>query len=146
MNLNEIITANKNEDIALCFPVYRELRSQLIDEDSFIKQILRQQEAGFKLIFTKDSTTVVACAGYRLLEMFGWGKMIYIDDLITKEDARGKGYGRHLLNYIEEQARLLNCKEIHLDSGYQRHNAHRLYLRQGFQLSCHHFSKVISET
>ncbi len=32
------------------------------------------------------------------------------------------------------------CNAVHLDSGYQRHAAYRLYLNKGFVLSSHHLA------
>ena len=139
---NIVYVAESDEEISLCFPAYKELRTHLTEEHSFIQQVRRQQEYGFKLIFIKNSKAVVACAGYRFLETLAWGKIIYIDDLVTKEEARGNGYGSGLLRYIDEQAKIHQCNEVHLDTGYHRHSAHRVYLRHGFQLNCHHFSKV----
>jgi hypothetical protein len=40
---------------------------------------------------------------------------------------------------IAEGVRLA-CDEVHLDTGFSRHDAHRLYLNKGFKLSCHHMS------
>jgi hypothetical protein len=34
-------------------------------------------------------------------------------------------------------------KTVALDSGYQRLDAHRLYLNKGFTLNAHHFSKNV---
>ena len=65
---------------------------------------------------------------------------MYIDDLITKERFRGKGYGKALLDYTALVAKDNECNQIHLDSGYARHEAHTLYLSYGFKLVCHHFA------
>jgi hypothetical protein len=29
---------------------------------------------------------------------------------------------------------------VHLDTGYHRHLAHRAYLKNGFQIDCHHMA------
>lgn len=86
---------------------------------------------------------MVACMGFRIFETLSWGKILYIDDLITKEKSRKKGFGRVLLEYAIEQGRFHNCSEIHLDSGFHRYDAHRLYLNMGFTLHCHHLSLVL---
>ncbi len=41
---------------------------------------------------------MVACFGCRVLAMLAWGKILYIDDLITKEKC-GRSYSRALLDY-----------------------------------------------
>jgi GNAT superfamily N-acetyltransferase len=67
-----------------------------------------------------------------------WGKILYIDDLITKNTFTGKGYGKMLLDHATKIAKDNACQQVHLDTGYTRHAAHRLYLKQGFELNCHH--------
>ena len=32
------------------------------------------------------------------------------------------------------------CDGLHLDPGYARHDAHRLYLSKGLQFNCHHLA------
>lgn len=34
------------------------------------------------------------------------------------------------------------CNAFHLDSGTQRHDAHRFYLRHGFHISYYHFMQT----
>ena len=67
-----------------------------------------------------------------------WG-----NDLSTLPEARGKGYGGMLLDYVAELARAAGYDVITLDSGHQRHTAHRLYLNKGFSISSHHFTKKL---
>ncbi|MEP7265402.1 MAG: GNAT family N-acetyltransferase, partial [Bacteroidota bacterium] len=75
-------------------------------------------------------------------EHLAWGKAIYIDDLTTHPSHRKKGYAKLLLDYVDEQAKLHGCEQVHLDSGCvpQRYDAHRLYLNYGFNITSHHFA------
>ena len=66
--------------------------------------------------------------------------MLYIDDLITGNQYKNNGYGRLLLDHVINYAKSLNCNQVHLDTGYSRHDAHKLYLKKGFILSSHHMS------
>ena len=84
-------------------------------------------------------------AGFRFLEFLAWGKVLYIDDLITNSEVRKNGHGGKLLKWIIEQAKQMNCDQVHLDSGPQRHDAHRLYLNHGFKIIGHHFALNFKE-
>jgi hypothetical protein len=64
---------------------------------------------------------------------------------VTDQTNVGKGYAGALLDWVFEKAKELGCQQIHLDSGYQRHAAHRLYLNKKMKMVCHHFSKEILE-
>lgn len=73
-----------------------------------------------------------------------WGKVLYLDDLITDPEKKKNGYGGNLIKWIEKVAVESGCDEIHLDSGYGRNDAHRLYLKCGFHLASHHLSKRLN--
>ncbi|KPC91164.1 GCN5 family acetyltransferase, partial [Streptomyces sp. NRRL F-6602] len=67
----------------------------------------------------------------------------YVDDLVTAEAARSTGAGRELVAYLEDRARELDCRVLDLDSGTQRTDAHRFYLRERFSISAFHFGKLL---
>ena len=136
----EVHKACTVEQIRACYRVMHQLRPHFLLEKAFIEQVERQQAQGYHLLYIAENEEVQACAGFRFLEFLVWGKVLYIDDLITDKDARRKGYGSTLLKYLIEQAKNVQCDQVHLDSGYQRHDAHRLYLNHGFKLCCHHFA------
>jgi hypothetical protein len=48
-----------------------------------------------------------------------------------------------LLDWLENQARNLDCGALALDSGVQRHGAHRFYFREGLHVSAYSFKKVL---
>ena len=83
-------------------------------------------------------------AGFRFTEHLFGGLSLYIDDLSTLPEHRGKGYAGALLDHLVALARARGCEQVHLDSGHHRHDAHRLYLNQGFRISSHHFSLKLS--
>lgn len=138
-----VFTANTKEDIQRCFPVVTQLRPHL-SEEAFISQVRRQIEThGYKLVFIEEKGMVKAVAGFRIAEYLAWGKILYVDDLITNGSDRGKGLGRALLVWLQNEAKVQHCVEIHLDSGFQRFDAHRLYIGNKMDIACHHFAKRI---
>lgn len=131
--------AKTDSDIKRCFTVMQQLRPHL-SEAAFIEQTKRQLQNGYNLVYLSDPNAVAAAAGYRTLEFLAWGKVFYIDDLITDHQARKKGYGKQLLQWLLEEAKRQGCDQVHLDSGAARHDAHRLYLNHGLKLNCYHFA------
>ena len=67
------------------------------------------------------------------------------DDLSTLPDARRRGHGRRLLDWLAEEGRRLGCDQLHLDSGVglDRADAHRLYLNAGLVITSHHFARTL---
>jgi len=131
--------AKADDEIIKCFPTMSEFRPHLKKED-FLSQIKRQEDQGFFLAYLEDKEKVLAVSGFHLTENLANGKYIYIDDLITSKKSRSKGYGDKLIKWIVEFAKKNNCSVIELDSGMQRFDAHRFYLRNKMKISCHHFS------
>lgn len=64
------------------------------------------------------------------MTMLAWDKILYIDDLIKKEKFRSKGYVKILLNHATKVAKYNEHDQVHLDTGYARHAAQRVYLIQ----------------
>ncbi len=131
--------AETDADLSRCFPVVAELRPQLTF-DRFREQLRRQQETGCRVAFVEDNAQVRSVAIYRLLENLAWGRFLYVDDLVTAETARSRGWGRRLFDWLVAEARRAGCDQLHLDSGVQRFAAHRFYLGRRLDLTCHHFA------
>jgi GNAT superfamily N-acetyltransferase len=75
------------------------------------------------LAFLETEDEVRAVAGYRVLESLFSGKFLYVDDLVTREADRSRGYGSQLFDWLVEQVREHGCESLELDSGVQRFDA-----------------------
>ncbi len=135
-----IKTLKTYDEIVQSFDAFIELRPHLASKENFVDQVIDQQKEGYEIIAIEENGEFVACIGFRFLATLAWDKILYIDDLITKEKTRGKGYGKILLDHVIQIAREHLCKEVHLDTGYTRHDAHKVYLKQGFEFNCHHLA------
>jgi len=138
--MQEIKYALSNDEIEGCWEVVQALRPHL-KKESFLLQVREMMADGYQMIFITDGEVTVAFAGFRNMHMLYSGKIIYIDDLSTLPHYRGKGYGGMLLDHIHKLAKETGKSGVHLDSGYHRNDAHRLYLNKGYKLASHHFVK-----
>lgn len=135
-----IALAETDIDIARCFPVMSQLRPHLI-ETEFVARVRRMQAEAYQLAFLADpSGTVRSVAGFRRMQMLFSGKTLYVDDLVTDAAARSRGHGDQLFDWLVAYARANGCDEFSLDSGTQRVDAHRFYLRKRMKISSFHFS------
>lgn len=128
-----------DDDIGRCFRVTSQLRPH-IPEAEFVPRVRRQMKSGYRLACVTDAEKVVAVAGFRISECLAWGRHLYVDDLVTADGERSRGYGKDLFDWLVAYAREQGCEQLHLDSGVQRFDAHRFYLRHGMHISSHHFS------
>ncbi|MHC0038803.1 GNAT family N-acetyltransferase [Pseudoneobacillus sp. C159] len=130
-------------EIMSTFSIFKQLRPHVI-QDEFVEKINRLQERyGYQLVAILENDEVKAAAGYRITESLAWGKYLYVDDLITDETSRKKGYAKLLWDWLISQAKENDCEQFHLDSSVQRHDAHRFYLKGGLDITCHHFQMTL---
>ena len=126
------------------WPVVSELRPHL-DLQSFVDRVAGQRAEGYRAVGLFAGDACVAFAGFRLASMLARGSALYVDDLVTTPKLRSSGHGARVLIWLVEEARRLGCVRLHLDSGVQRHAAHRFYLRHGFDISAHHFGLALED-
>ncbi len=139
--MTTIHIAKTEADVLKCTEVMKALRTHL-NSENILPIITGMMSRGYNLIYIMDGERAVAAAGYRFTEHLAWGKSIYIDDLSTLPAARLSGYARLLLDYVFAEAKNHHCTQVHLDSGCipARYDAHRLYIRYGFNITSHHFA------
>jgi GNAT superfamily N-acetyltransferase len=137
--------AERDADIRRCFAVMRQLRPHLHDEADFLVRARRQMgHDKWQLIYVEDEGgAVAAVSGFRVLECLSSGKTLYVDDLVTAEDRRGRRFGEALMAWMEQAARDQGCETLSLDSGTQRTGAHKFYFRLGLPITSFHFAKKL---
>jgi GNAT superfamily N-acetyltransferase len=84
------------------------------------------------LILDGDSPVgyAVLCFGYSLEWL---GRDAFVDELFLREDYRGRGWGRATMAFLEDAARELGIKTLHLGVEAGNNRALRLYESVGFQ-------------
>jgi ribosomal protein S18 acetylase RimI-like enzyme len=135
-------------DTGRAFKAMRALRPQLEDEAAFVRRVDEvQRPEGYRLVgaFEEGSPDALAVAGFRVCHSISWGRFLYVDDLSTLPEARRRGHGRRLLDWLVDEGQRLRCEQLHLDSGVgpDRVEAHRLYFNAGLVISAHHFARRI---
>jgi GNAT superfamily N-acetyltransferase len=65
------------------------------------------------------------------LESIRFGRRCWVEDLVTREDARRRGHGANLLAAARAWARDRGCTHLELDTGLARHDSQRFYAREG---------------
>lgn len=136
-----IKTIQHPDELLQVLPVVRALRPN-VNEENIRSLIGGMMQLGYHLIYTEEDGVATAFCGYRYSEHLAWGRVIYVDDLGTLPNYRGKGYASALLERVFETARKQGLDGVHLDSGSvpARYDAHRLYLKKGFNITSFHFA------
>jgi GNAT superfamily N-acetyltransferase len=140
--MSKIKIAETNDEIRNCYAVMAELRPQF-QPDDFLRQVKRQMaETKFRLVYL-DNNGIKAVGSYRIGEWLAGGKYLEIEDLVSKNDERSKGYGGKLFDWFVEFAKQENCDQIKLVSHVKRFGAHRFYLNKKMIIEAHYFSLAL---
>ncbi len=125
--------------IRTAWPLVAQLRPHL-DADALVTQLQRQMaESSFRAHVLHDAGVPRAYAGWRVHENLVYGRHLYVDDLVTDETVRSRGYGKAMLDWLKAEARRQGCARLQLDSGTFRKDAHAFYLREGLRIEAFHF-------
>ena len=60
------------------------------------------------------------------------GKIAFVDELFIKETARGKGFGKEAIQFIQQEVPKLSLKLLYLEVEPHNENAQKLYLAHDF--------------
>ncbi len=133
-----------DEDINNCFVAMSELRTNL-KREGFLKLVRHMEAEGYQMACIEQDNNVVAVAGYRIFTNLFMGKNLYVDDLVTTDKERSRGYGEQLIKWLRTEARSKGCRFFHLDSGTRRDRAHKFYFENGFNIASYHFSEELKD-
>ena len=136
--------AETDRDIVRCFDTIAELRPHLERRD-FLTLVRQMQTDGYRIAFIEESGRVLAVAGYRIVTNLHMGRHLYVEDLVTRGEARSQGLGAQMIRWLRRQAVAAGCGYLDLDSGTQRSGAHRFYFRHGLTIASYHFSEPLGE-
>ena len=117
--------------------LHRQLRPAL--EADYPTQIERLIPEGARLAQVVDDGQVRAIALWRVFETTYCGRRLEIEDLVSDEAHRSKGFGAAMLRWLHHQAVALGCPTTTLISGTHRTRAHRFYFREGYAITAFHF-------
>jgi diamine N-acetyltransferase len=95
--------------------------------------LLRDPGLGRVWLVQDDDTAVgyvVLCFGYSLEWL---GRDAFVDEFFLREDYRGRGWGSKTMAFVEDAARALDIRTLHLEVVRQNTAALRLYSKLGFR-------------
>jgi len=141
--MEEIRLLESDDELRAAFPVMNQLRTHLT-EDEYMKRVAHQRaNEAYQIVAVYDEGEIRALAGFRIAMALAHGKYLYVDDLVSDEASRSKRYGAKVVDWMCEYGKREGCTSLHLDSGVQRHDAHRFYLRERMDIVFYHFRKEL---
>ena len=139
----ELVDLARGDDRwAQALPVLQELRPHLTP-GQLDRVLVEGEPQGLRFLAAFDGERCLGVAGWRVVATTHVGRKLYVDDLVTAPASRSTGVGAALLRELERRAVDAGCSVLDLDSGVQRHGAHRFYLRERMDITSHHFAKRV---
>ncbi len=129
------------KELDVAYEVIKELRDLSYDEFEDLIYDMRHQE--YKILGLFEKEELHTYAGVSVQINLYHKKHLYIYDLVTKAGSRSKNFGKEMLIYLEDYARIHQCQNIVLSSGFSRENTHRFYKNNGFSKKSFIFLKEL---
>ncbi|MCK4874914.1 MAG: GNAT family N-acetyltransferase [Sulfurimonas sp.] len=133
LDLKELLTA---------YEVVSQLRTSLSYKE-FEDLIYDMRDMEYKMLGIMDGETLITYAGVAVATNLYHKRHLYIYELVTDEKYRDKKYGKMMLDYLYDYAKMGMCENIVLSSGFEREDAHRFYSQNGFVKKSFVFLKAI---
>jgi GNAT superfamily N-acetyltransferase len=123
--------AHSGDELAACFPVISALRPELKSAAEWVERAMDMAADGYRVLAVWIGHRVLALAGYRTTENLSHGHFLYVDDLVTATDQRGKGWGAAMLKELSIIAIDVGCQRLVPDTAATNTDARRFYKREG---------------
>ncbi len=123
-----------------------EVLSQLrdgLDYDEFEDLIYEMRSKEYKMFGLFEGEELVTYAGAYIQTNLYHKRHLFVDDLVTYESVRSRGYGEAMMGYLDNYAKMGGCERVVLSSGIEHQDAHRFYVKIGFKKKSYQFVKGV---
>ena len=93
------------DDMVKIFPLIKQLRVNL-NFDDYVKNVKTMKLNGYQTFGLYVDGEIVSFVGFAEAMNLYYGNHIWVYDLVTDESKRGRGYGKQLLSFVEQYAKM----------------------------------------
>jgi len=130
------------KELDVAWSVVKQLREQLT-YDTFEDLIYDMREREYTMFGIFEQEQLITYAGVVIQTNLYHKRHLFVDELVTNEKYRSQGYGKMMLKYLQDYAKMGMCERIVLSSGLQRNEAHEFYAKEGFEKKSFVFVKEL---
>lgn len=135
LDLKELYTA---------YDVLSQLRVDLSYKE-FEDLIYDMRYMDYKMFGIMEGEELITYAGASIQTNLYHKRHLFIFDFVTDEKYRGKQYGKMMLDYLYDYAKVAMCENIVLSSGFTREDAHKFYEIHDFEKVSYMFVKAVEQ-
>jgi len=133
LDLKELLTA---------YEVVSQLRTSLSYKE-FEDLIYDMRAMDYKMLGIMEGERLITYAGVSVETNLYHKRHLFVYELVTDESFRNKKYGKMMLDYLKDYAKMAMCENIVLSSAFQREKAHEFYEKNGFTKKSFVFLKSV---
>lgn len=130
------------KELDIAYDVVKQLRTTL-SYDEFEDLVYDMRHIEYKMFGILEQERLVTYAGVSILTNLYHKRHLFVYDLVTDEAYRSQNFGKMMLEYLLDYAKMGMCENLVLSSGFQREDAHRFYENDGFEKKSYVFVKSI---
>lgn len=119
------------KELLTVYEVVSQLHTSLSYKE-FEDLIYDMRDIDYKMVGIMDGERLITYAGVSILTNLYHKRHLYVYELVTDEKYRSKNYGKMMLEYLHDYAKMGMCENIVLSSGFPREEAHGFYEKNGF--------------
>ena len=131
------------KELQSVYDVISQLRVNLSYKE-FEDLIYDMRHMEYKMIGIMEKDVLIAYAGVAVQTNLYHKRHLYVFDLVTDKKYRAKGYGKMMLEYLVDYAKMGMCENIVLSSGFTREDTHGFYEKNGFDKKSFVFLKTLN--
>jgi len=130
------------KELQTVYEVVSQLRDTLSYKE-FEDLIYDMRDMQYKMIGIMDGEILITYAGVCVQTNLYHKRHLFVFELVTDEKYRGQKYGKMMLDYLLDYAKMGMCENIVLSSGLEKEEAHSFYKQNGFSKKSFVFLKSI---
>ena len=119
------------KELYAIYDVVKQLHCELTYDD-FENLIYDMRHMEYKMFGILERGVLVTYAGVAVQTNLYHKRHLYIYDLVSDEKFRSQGYGKMMLEFLEDYAKTCMCEKLVLSSELQREQADTFYEKNGF--------------
>lgn len=119
------------KELESAWSVVSQLRTE-IDYDEFEDLVYAMRDINYTMLGIFERGELVTYAGVAIGTNLYHKRHLFVYELVTDEKYRSQGYGKMMLEYLSDYAKVGACENLVLTSGTLRVDAHRFYESNNF--------------
>jgi GNAT superfamily N-acetyltransferase len=116
-----------------------------ISQDDYSKDLDQMLPHNYGQVGVFENDVCLGISGFWIGTKLWCGKYLELDNIVVRTEARSKGVGQLLFDYLSNKAIEENCHMMSLDSYTTNYKAHKFFYNNDFAPKGFHFIKILQK-